>query len=106
VHFMSKTNEIDEIITVEEAVENGYFFLENRKFHGPFETEAKAAISALKDCKLTKPGECRAIYQGSIKRNIDTDLNEPLGDMRQVSSVECPSCEVTTQETLTDAANA
>jgi len=90
---MSKPQEIDEIITVDETIEKGYFYLENRQFHGPFETEEAASKSALENCNLSSPGECRAIYMGSAKRNNETNLNEPMGDMHQTSSVNCPSIE-------------
>ena len=88
---MSKPQAIDEIITVDETIEKGYFYLENRHFHGPFETEDEASKSALENCNLGSLGECRAIYKGSTKRNNDTNLNEPMGDMHQTSSVNCPS---------------
>ncbi len=87
---MSTTYDIDEVITVDETIENGYFYLENRQFHGPFESEVLASQAALAHCKLTTPGECRAIYHGSAKRDQTTKLNEPLSDMRQTASVECP----------------
>jgi len=90
---MTTSNEIDEIITVDEIIESGFFYLENRQFHGPFESNALASASALENCQLSKPGECRAIYQGSVKRNPDTNLNEPTSDMRQISTVECPTIE-------------
>lgn len=84
------TNTIDEVITVEETVEKGYFYLENRQFHGPYETEEQAAQAAIENCNLTAPGERRAIYQGSAKRDNETKLNAPLSDMREISAVECP----------------
>jgi hypothetical protein len=87
---MSTTYEIDEVITVDETIEKGYFYLENRQFHGPFEDEGLASQAALENCKLTIPGECRAIYHGSTKRDQSTKLNEPMGDMRQTSSISCP----------------
>tara|TARA_R110002167_G_scaffold10666_8_gene48389 strand:- start:1738 stop:2001 length:264 start_codon:yes stop_codon:yes gene_type:complete len=87
---MSTTYDIDEVITVDETIEKGYFYLENRQFHGPFESEEVASLAALEHCKLTTPGECRAIYHGSAKRDQSTKLNEPLSDMRQTASVECP----------------
>ena len=90
---MTVSNEVDEIITVDEIVESGFFYLENRQFHGPFASDNLASASALEHCQLSKPGECRAIYQGSVKRNPDTNLNEPMGDMRQISTVECPAVE-------------
>ncbi|MFT6264174.1 MAG: hypothetical protein ACJAWS_000307 [Oleiphilaceae bacterium] len=80
----------DEIITVTEALEKGYFYLENRRFEGPFETGAIASIAALDHCKLTVPGACRAIYHGTVQLNALTNLREPLTDMRQINSVECP----------------
>tara|TARA_R110001592_G_scaffold93168_1_gene270748 strand:+ start:7272 stop:7535 length:264 start_codon:yes stop_codon:yes gene_type:complete len=87
---MSTTYDIDEVITVDETIEKGYFYLENRQFHGPFENEDLASQAALENCKLTTPGECRAIYHGSTKRDQTTKLNEPMSDMRQTASVECP----------------
>jgi len=88
---MSTSNEIDEIITVEETIEKGYFYLENREFHGPYATEDAASKAALENCHLTIPGECRAIYHGSAKRNNETNLNEPMHDMHQTASVTSPS---------------
>mgnify|MGYP003385710270 CR=1 FL=1 len=87
---MSVTKEIDEIITVDETIEKGYFYLENRQFHGPYETEELASHAATENCQLTAPGECRAIYHGSAKRDNETQLNEPLSDMHQTASVESP----------------
>tara|TARA_R110002072_G_scaffold47597_3_gene130795 strand:- start:22908 stop:23171 length:264 start_codon:yes stop_codon:yes gene_type:complete len=87
---MSTTYDIDEVITVDETIEKGYFYLENRKFRGPFESEERASLAALENCKLTTPGECRAIYHGSAKMDQTTRLNEPMSDMRQTASVECP----------------
>lgn len=87
---MSVAQEIDEVIVVDENIEKGYFYLENRQFHGPYETEEQASQAALENCKLSSPGECRAIYHGSAKRDSDTNLNVPLGDMREASSIECP----------------
>ena len=87
---MPTTYDIDEVITVDETIEKGYFYLENRQFHGPFESEDIASKAALENCNLTTPGECRAIYHGSAKRDQTTKLNEPMTDMRQTASVECP----------------
>ncbi len=87
---MSAAREIDEVIVVDENIEKGYFYLENRQFHGPYETEEQASKAALDHCKLSTPGECRAIYHGSAKRDTDTNLNVPLSDMRETASVECP----------------
>jgi hypothetical protein len=87
---MSTNTAIDEAITVEETVEKGYFYLENRQFHGPYKTEEQAAQAAIENCNLTTPGECRAIYHGSAKRDNETNLNVPLSDMHETSSVECP----------------
>ena len=81
----------DEIITVNEALEKGYFYLENRRFEGPFETGEQASIVALEHCKLSIPGECRAIYYGTVQLNVDTNLREPLADMHQINSVEFSS---------------
>ena len=80
----------DEIITVTEALEKGYFYLENRRFEGPFVTGEIASIAALEHCKLSIPGECRAIYHGTVQLNSVTNLREPLTDMRQINSVEFP----------------
>jgi len=88
---MSTTHEVDEVITVDETIEKGYFYLENRQFHGPFDTEEAASTAALENCQFTSPGECRAIYHGSAKRNNETNLNEPMTDMHQTSSVESTS---------------
>ena len=82
-------DEFDEVITVEETIEKGYFYLENRQFHGPFESEAEASKAALENCHLSSPGECRAIYHGSAKRDGETKLNEPLSDMHEIASVVC-----------------
>lgn len=94
----SETNELidqlaDEVITVSEALEKGYFYLENRRFEGPFPTGELASIAALEHCKLSVPGECRAIYHGTVQLNAVTNLREPLTDMRQINSVECPKAE-------------
>lgn len=86
---MSTTYDLDEVITVDETIEKGYFYLENRQFHGPFESELLASQAALQNCKLSSPGECRAIYHGSTRRDQITKLNSPLSDMRQTSTVEC-----------------
>ena len=67
----------DEIITVTESLENGYFYLENRRFEGPFSTGESASIAALDHCKLSIPGECRAIYHGTVQLNALTNLREP-----------------------------
>lgn len=87
---MSTAYEIDDVITVEETIEKGYFYLENRKFRGPFDSEKSASQAALENCKLSTPGECRAIYHGSAKIDQETRLNVPMSDMRQTASVECP----------------
>jgi len=98
---MSTTHEVDEIITVDETIEKGYFYLENRQFHGPFDTEEAASTAALENCQFTSPGECRAIYHGSAKRNNETSLNEPMTDMHQTSSVESPSLSIEKTEACT-----
>ena len=89
---MSIENEIDqlsdEIITVNEELEKGYFYLEKRRFEGPFVTGEQASLAALENCNLNTPGECRAIYHGTVQLNADTNLREPLADMRQINSVE------------------
>tara|TARA_R110001592_G_scaffold104699_1_gene294593 strand:- start:11075 stop:11338 length:264 start_codon:yes stop_codon:yes gene_type:complete len=87
---MPTTYDIDDVITVDETIEKGYFYLENRQFHGPFESEDLASKAALENCNLKSPGECRAIYHGSTKRDLTTKLNAPMSDMRQTASVECP----------------
>lgn len=84
---MSKDYEIDEIITVSDDVEKGYFYLENREFQGPFDNDALASKAALDNCLLSSPGECRAIYHGSVRTNRNTNLREPLADMRQIDQV-------------------
>jgi hypothetical protein len=84
----------DEIITVTEALENGYFYLENRRFEGPFATGEQASIAAIDHCQMSVPGECRAIYHGTVQLNALTNLREPLTDMRQINSVECPKVEM------------
>lgn len=78
----------DEIIMLNEALEKGYFYLENRRFEGPFSTGELASIAALEHCNLSIPGECRAIYHGTVQLNSLTNLREPLTDMRQINSVE------------------
>ncbi len=88
---MSKIYDIDEVITVDETVETGYFYLENRQFYGPFESVEQASEAALQNCKLSSPGECRAIYHGSARRDQSTRLNEPLSNMHQTATVECPA---------------
>lgn len=80
-------DERDEIITVEDAVEleqSGYFYLENRQFVGPFNSPKKAQAAALEQCQGTAPGECRAVYQGTVRFNPITELNEALSDMHQL----------------------
>ncbi len=78
----------DEMITVSEDVEKGYFYLENRQFKGPFARSDEAMQAALTACQMTAPGECRAIYHGSVRMNHDTRLREPMADMRQIESLE------------------
>ncbi|MDX1452272.1 MAG: hypothetical protein R3183_06920 [Oleiphilaceae bacterium] len=85
---MSENMPIDEIITVSEDVEKGFFYLENRQFKGPFENSQDAMQAALSQCQMTAPGECRAIYHGSVRMNHETRLREPLADMHQVESLE------------------
>lgn len=80
-------NERDEIIVVEDTLEleqSGYFYLENRQFIGPFESPTKAKIEAMEKCQGTAPGECRAVYQGTVRFNPITELNEALADMHQL----------------------
>ncbi|KZY66923.1 hypothetical protein A3739_13435 [Oleiphilus sp. HI0067] len=77
----------DDIITVEETLEleqSGYFYLENRQFIGPFSSPTKAKEAALGHCEGTAPGECRAVYQGTVRFNPITELNEALPDMHQL----------------------
>lgn len=77
----------DEIIVVEDATEleqSGYFYLENRQFVGPFDSPQKAQSAALQHCTGTAPGECRAVYKGSVRFNPITELNQPLADMHQL----------------------
>lgn len=84
---MSNHFELDEIITVSDDVEKGYFYLENRQFQGPFENGDCATQAALENCQSNAPGECRAIYHGSVRMNRDTKLREPLTDMRQTDTI-------------------
>ena len=76
---------VDEIITVDEAVQQGYFYLENREFKGPFQSSDAAIEAALAECQATAPGECRAVYHGSVKVN-DAGFSEPMSDMRQIEA--------------------
>ena len=85
---MSKLMPTDEFITVSEDVEKGYFYLENREFKGPFAKSEEAMQAALTQCQMTAPGECRAIYHGSVRTNLDTRLREPLSDMRQIDHLD------------------
>lgn len=82
----NENNVIDEFITVEEPVENGYFYLENRKFQGPFSSSDEAIEAALEQCKANTPGECRAVYHGSVKVNAETGFKEPMSDMHQIEA--------------------
>lgn len=84
---MSNNYDVDEIITVEDDVEKGYFYLDNRQFQGPFEDGDHASKAALENCQTSAPGECRAIYHGSVRNNHDTKLREPLADMRQTDTI-------------------
>jgi len=81
---MSNKNEIDEIITVTDEVEKGYFYLENRQFQGPFKDSDEAITAALSNCEMKSQGECRAVYQGSVRVNRETNLREPMADMHQI----------------------
>jgi hypothetical protein len=83
---MSIELEKDEIITVVEEVENGYFYLENRQFNGPFESSDLAIEAALTNCTANGAGECRAVYHGSVRVNPETSFKEPMGDMRQIEA--------------------
>ncbi len=85
---MANSIPMDEVIVVSEDVEKGYFYLENRQFRGPFAKSEEAMQAALTQCQMTAPGECRAIYHGSVRMNHETQLREPLTDMRQIDSLE------------------
>jgi len=81
--------ERDEIIVVEDALElekSGYFYLDNRQFIGPFDSPTKAKSAAMETCQGNAPGECRAVYQGTVRFNPITELNEALADMHQLDS--------------------
>lgn len=78
---MSNKNEIDEIISVVDEVEKGFFYLQNREFQGPF-TNSDDAIQAA--CQTSAQGERRAVYHGSVRVNLDTKLKEPMADMHQI----------------------
>jgi len=77
---------VDEIITVEEAVEQGYFYMENRQFKGPFVSSDAAIEAALEQCTASATGECRAVYHGSVKVNAETGFKEPMSDMHQIEA--------------------
>lgn len=83
---MSEQSTVDEIITVDELVENGYFYLDNRQFKGPFASSDEAINAALEQCSSDSPGACRAVYHGSVKVNEATGFKEPLGDMHQIEA--------------------
>lgn len=84
---MHSTLEQDDIIQVEDQVETGYFYLNDRQFRGPY-PDNKQALKALQaNCKSQAPGECRAIYHGTVKFNPATNTKEPLSDMKQVDVV-------------------
>lgn len=91
---MPNEHKVDEIITVSEhleldsQIEKGYFYLDNRVFNGPYEKLEDAGKAALENCNLQSPGECRAIYHGSVRTNPETSLKEPLADMRQTDQIE------------------
>ena len=85
--MMPANVERDEIIVVEDTLEleqSGYFYLENRQFIGPFESPTKAKDAAMEQCLGVAPGECRAVYQGTVRFNPVTELNEALADMHQL----------------------
>lgn len=89
--MMPANEERDEIIVVEETLEleqSGYFFLENRQFIGPFASPTKAKEVAMEHCQGTAPGECRAVYKGTVRFNPVTELNEALSDMHQLTEQE------------------
>lgn len=82
---MSIEQEIDEVITLEEKVEKGYFFMDNREFKGPFESSDAALEAALEQCSGVN-GSCRAVYYGSVRVSGETSLREPMNDMRQIEA--------------------
>ncbi|KZZ77548.1 MULTISPECIES: hypothetical protein [unclassified Oleiphilus] len=89
--MMPANEERDEIIVVEETLEleqSGYFYLENRQFIGPFASPTKAKEAAMEHCLGTAPGECRAVYEGTVRFNPVTELNEALADMHQLAEQE------------------
>lgn len=85
---MSNEYSVDTVITVSDQIEKGYFYLDNRQFQGPFEKGEEASQAAIANCQLTQPGECRAIYHGSVRLNNSTHLREPMADMRQTDVIE------------------
>lgn len=84
---MLNEQETDEIITVAEEVENGYFYLENRQFQGPFKSSDEAIEAAVSNCHASGAGECRAVYHGSVRLNPETSLREPMSDMHQIEAI-------------------
>ncbi len=84
---MPLAHQSDEFITVSDDVQKGFFYLENRQFVGPFNNEVEASNEAIKCCAQSAPSACRAIYHGSVRLNRDTNLQEPLADMRQIDVV-------------------
>lgn len=82
----SEHYQIDEVITVEEEVEQGYFYLENHQFKGPFASSDEAIEAALTQCTPSSTGECRAVYHGSVKTNATTGWKEPMADMHQIEA--------------------
>lgn len=76
----------DEVILVEDTIEQGFFYMENRQFKGPFASSDEAIQSALDHCTASANGECRAVYQGSVKVNAETGIKEPMSDMRQIEA--------------------
>lgn len=98
---MPVTNESEEFITINEDVQNGFFFLESRKFVGPFSNKVEASQEALKSCVASACNNdsafnsCRAIYFGSVRINREINLHEPMSDMRQIDTVELTAVQAT-----------
>jgi hypothetical protein len=85
---MPVTNASDEFITVSDDVQKGFFYLENRQFIGPFSSEVEASNEAVKCCTQITASSCRAIYHGSVRLNRNTNLREPMYDMKQIEVIE------------------
>lgn len=90
---MPITKESEEFITINEDVQNGFFYLESRQFVGPFSNKVEASQEALQSCvdsaynNNSAFNSCRAIYFGSVRLNRETNLREPMADMRQIDTV-------------------